>query len=43
MFTAQATARDMMAKGPSVEIEEIRREVSRIAPELTPGTNEDAA
>ena len=34
LFTAQATARDMIAKGRSEEIEEIRREISRIAPEL---------
>ena len=38
LFTAQATARDMMAKGRSEEIEEIRREISKIAPELQPRT-----
>ena len=38
LFTAQAMARDMIANGRSGEIEEIRREISRIAPELPPGT-----
>ena len=38
LFTAQATARDMIAKGRGEEIEEIRREISRIAPELPSGT-----
>ena len=34
LFTAQAIARDMIAKGRKEEIEEIRREISRIVPEL---------
>ena len=34
LFTAQATARDMIANGRAEEIEEIRREISRIAPQL---------
>ena len=34
LFTAQATARNMIAAGREKEIEEIRREISRIAPEL---------
>ena len=34
LFTAQAMARDMIAKGRGEEIGEIRREISRIAPEL---------
>ena len=38
LFTAQAIARDMIAKGRKEEIEEIRREISRIAPELPPAT-----
>ncbi len=36
LFTAQATARDMIANGRGKEIDEIRREISRIAPELPP-------
>ena len=42
LFTAQAMARDMIAKGRSEEIEEIRREISRIAPELPARTRENA-
>ena len=38
LFTAQAIARDMISKGRKEEIEEIRREISRIAPELPPAT-----
>ena len=38
LFTAQAMARDMISKGRREEIEEIRREISRIAPDLPPGT-----
>ncbi len=34
LFTAQATARNMIANGRGEEIQEIRREISRIAPEL---------
>ena len=41
LFTAQATARDMIANGRSAEIEEIRREISKIAPELSLGTTEE--
>ena len=40
LFTAQATARDMIANGRSEEIEEIRREISRIAPEVPRGDSE---
>ena len=42
LFTAQAMARDMIAKGRSEEIEEIRREISKIAPELLPATTNDS-
>ena len=38
LFTAQAMARDMIAKGREEEIDEIRRDISRIAPELPSGT-----
>ena len=41
LFTAQAMARDMIANGRSEEIEEIRREISRIAPALPPGRPEE--
>ena len=40
MFTAQATARDMQAAGRGHEIEEIARNISRVAPELPPETDE---
>ena len=42
LFTAQAIARDMIANGREVEMQEIRREISRIAPELPPKAREDA-
>ena len=42
LFTAQAMARDMIANGRGEEIEEIRREISRIAPELPARTRENA-
>ena len=42
LFTAQATARDMIANGRRGEIEEIRREISRIAPDLLPATTNDS-
>ena len=42
LFTAQATARNMIATGRKEEIEEIRREISRIAPELPPETTQDS-
>ena len=41
LFTAQAMARDMIANGRSEQIEEIRREISRIAPELPPAPTDD--
>ena len=41
MFTAQATARDMAAAGRGDEIEEIARNISRIAPELPPDSPDD--
>ena len=40
MFTAQAIARDMQAAGRGDEISEIARNISRIAPELPPETDE---
>ena len=43
LFTAQAMARDMIANGRSEEIEDIRREISRIAPALRPRRTEDSA
>ena len=42
LFTAQAIARDMIAKGRSDQIEEIRREISKIAPELLRATTNDS-
>ena len=42
LFTAQATARNMIAAGREQEIDEIRREISRIAPEPPPATTEDS-
>ena len=41
MFTAQAMARDMVAAGRGKEIEEIARNISKVAPELPedPGEN----
>ena len=42
LFTAQAMARNMIAAGREEEIEAIRREISRIAPELPPGTTNDS-
>ena len=41
MFTAQAMARDMKAAGRGDEIAEIARNISRIAPELPPETDEN--
>ncbi len=38
LFTAQATARDMIANDRGEEIEEIRREISKIAPDVPRGT-----
>ena len=43
LFTAQAMARNMIATGRQEEIEEIRREISRIAPELPPKEIVDTA
>ena len=40
LFTAQATARDMIAAGRGEEVEAIRREISRLVPDpagRTPG------
>ncbi len=34
MFTAQAMARDMIAEGRAEEVEEIRRNISAVVPEL---------
>ena len=36
LFTAEAAARNMIADGREKEVEEIRRDISRIAPELAP-------
>ena len=41
LFTAQAMARDMIANGRTEELEEIRREISRIAPVLPPAATRD--
>ena len=41
LFTAQAMARDMISNGRREEIEEIRREISRIAPEPPPRIHEN--
>ena len=41
MFTAQAMARDMTAAGRGEEIEEIARNISKVAPELPPDTSDD--
>ena len=40
MFAAQAIARDMAAAGRGEEIEQIARNISKIAPELPPETDE---
>ena len=40
MFTAQAMARDMTAAGRGDEIAEIARNISKVAPELPPETDE---
>lgn len=34
LFTAQATARDMIAAGRGAEVEAIRREISEVVPDL---------
>lgn len=36
MFTAQAIARDMIAAGRDAELEQIRRDISQMAPKLPP-------
>ena len=42
LFTAQAVARDMIANGREDEVEEIRRDISRFAPDLPmTSTNEE--
>ncbi|MDD9998160.1 MAG: hypothetical protein OXQ89_10490 [Rhodospirillaceae bacterium] len=42
LFTAQATARKMIAEGREHEVEEIRRDISRLVPSLpTTSTNHD--
>ena len=43
LFTAEVTARNMIANGRENEVEEIRREISIVTPELPPersGTNQ---
>ena len=42
LFTAQAMARNMIAAGREEEIEAIRREISKIAPEPPPATTKDS-
>ena len=42
MFTAQAMARDLAATGRGDEIEEIARNISKIAPELPPETDQSS-
>ena len=42
LFTAQAMARDMIAIGREEEVEEIRRDISMIAPELPPDSIDDS-
>ena len=41
MFTAQAMARDMAAAGRGEEIEEIARNISKVAPELPPDPSDN--
>ena len=41
MFAAQAIARDMAAAGRGEEIEQIARNISKVAPELPPEKPED--
>ena len=41
LFTAQATARNMIAEGREDEVEEIRNEISRIAPAFHPESAKD--
>ena len=42
LFTAQATARNMIAEGREDEVEQIRRDISRLAPDLSKtSTNEE--
>ncbi len=43
MFTAQATARDMIAAGRGDEIAEIARNISKIAPELPLDSIDDSS
>ena len=42
LFTAQAMARDMIANGRRQEIDEIRRDISKIAPDLPPAGTKDS-
>ncbi|MCZ0952304.1 MAG: hypothetical protein OXQ89_06020 [Rhodospirillaceae bacterium] len=43
MFAAQVLSRDMIAAGRYNEVNEIRRSISEIAPELPPRPTEDSA
>ena len=43
LFAAQAIARDMIASGREEELEEIRRNISKIAPELSPDPIDDTS
>ena len=43
LFTAQVTARNMIAEGRKDEVEEIRREISRIVPELSSNRTKELA
>jgi len=42
MFAAQALARDMIAGGRAEEVEQIRRSISEIVPDLTDQAPDDA-
>ena len=42
MFTAQALARDMIAAGRGEEVEQIRRSISDVVPDLADQVREDA-
>lgn len=42
LFTAQATARNMIAEGRQKEVEDIRRDISRIVPNLPARPTDDS-
>ena len=41
LFTAEVAARNMIAKGREQELEEIRRKISRLAPDLSKTSTND--